>query len=212
MSKQTHRKYKFKGKAFTTYVALSFLFASVFVVLVYFGFNNQIRRYTNIINTVAIKESNKEKKVSFDSKKKKLTSIPAYGSKYGNIKIEKIGLDLPLYFGDNEEILSYGVGHYAGSYFPGEGGSIIIAGHNDPGYFEKILDLVKKDKIVLDLTYGKFEYEVFDVKVVDENDLSAFPISDEKEMLILYTCYPLGVGHKTERFVVYAYRAGDSDA
>ena len=30
-------------------------------------------------------------------------------------------------------------------------------------------------------------------------------------MLIMYTCYPLGVGRKTERFVVYAYKAGDKN-
>lgn len=206
-----HKKYKFKGKAFVTYVALSFLFACVFIVIIHFGLNHTIRRYTNIINTVAIKESNNGRKVKFDSVKKKMTSIPSYGSKYGAIKIDKINLDLPLYFGDNEEILSYGIGHYAGSYFPGEGGSIILAGHNDPGYFEKILELGNKDKIVLELYYGTFEYEVYETKIANENDLSSFPIQDEEEKLILYTCYPLGIGHKTERFIVYAHRVGETN-
>ncbi|MBR3897716.1 MAG: class D sortase [Bacilli bacterium] len=161
---------------------------------------------------MAIKESKNDRKVKFDNAQKKMTSIPSYGSKYGTIKIDKINLDLPLYYGDNEEILSYGIGHYAGSYFPGEGGSVILAGHNDPGYFEKILELGNNDKIVLDLNYGKFDYQIYETRIVSENDLSAFPIQDNEERLILYTCYPLGVGHKTERFVVYAHRVGETDA
>ena len=39
-------------------------------------------------------------------------------------------VNLPVYFGDTLEILKKGVGHSSGSYFPGEGGSIIMAGHN----------------------------------------------------------------------------------
>ena len=206
MSKQTHKKYKFNKKAFATYVAISFLFVCFFIVAIFYGFGGVIKRFTNRINTVTVKANNVSESVTFDSEKKRLSSIPSYGTKYGNIKIDKIDLKLPIYFGDNMEILSYGVGHYAGSYFPGEGGSIILAGHNDPGYFERILELVNDDKIVIETSYGTFDYSVYDTKVVNENDLSAFPIQEDRELLILYTCYPLGVGYKTERFVVYAYR------
>ena len=38
--------------------------------------------------------------------------------------------------GDTLDILRYGVGHYAGSFFPGEGGSVIFAAHNN--YFRKL--------------------------------------------------------------------------
>ena len=176
------------------------------LTLVFYGFGGVIRKYTNRINTVAMKQDNTTEKITFDSVKKRLSSIPSYGTKYGNIKIDKIGLKLPIYFGDSMEILSYGVGHYVGSYFPGEGGSIILAGHNDSGYFERILELVKGDEIVIETGYGTFDYSVSDIKIANENDLSAFPIQEEKELLILYTCYPLGIGYKTERFVVYAYK------
>ncbi len=200
-----HNKRKFSEKAFVTYVAISFLFVCLFILIVYFGLNNKIVRYTSLINTVAIKKNDKEKTVSFDKIKKKLTSYPAYGTKYANIEISKIDLKLPVYFGDNMEILSHGIGHYAGSYFPGEGGTIIYAGHNNRGYFDKILNLKKDDKIVIETNYGSFEYKVYETKIVNENDLSAFAVQSEREELIVYTCYPLGVGHKTERFLVYAY-------
>lgn len=208
MSKKTHKKYKFDKKAFAAYVAISFLFVCFFIVIVFYGFGGVIKKYTNRVNTVAMKPNNTTEKITFDSVKKRLSSIPSYGTKYGNIKIDKIDLELPIYFGDNMEILSYGVGHYSGSYFPGEGGSIILAGHNDSGYLERILELVNGDKIVIETSYGTFDYSVDSAKIVNENDLAAFPIQEEKELLILYTCYPLGVGYKTERFVVYAYRGG----
>ena len=205
------RKKEFKIKIFATYVAISFLFASIFVLITYFPLNNKITKYTNLINTIAINEAKEEKEVSFDNVKKKLTSYPAYGSKYGNVIIDKVNLKLPLYYGDNLEILSHGAGQYAGSYFPGEGGTTIIAGHNDRGYFDKLLGLKKDDKITIDTTYGKFNYHVVETKIVNENDLEAFGVQDKKEFLIMYTCYPLGVGKKTERFVVYADKMGDNN-
>ena len=204
-----HKKLKFNGKVFVTYVAISFLFASIFVLIVFFGLNNKIVRLTALINTFAVERNDKELVAKFDDVKKRLTSYPAYGTKYANIKIDAIDLSLPVYYGDNLEILSHGIGHYAGSYFPGEGGTIILAGHNNSGYFDKILNLKKNDSIAVETGYGTFEYRVDNTNIVSEHDLSAFPIQSEKEMLILYTCYPLGVGHKTQRYVVYAYRAGD---
>ena len=208
MSKLTHKRYVFDFKIFATYVAISFLFACIFIVIIYFGLNKKLSSYINLINTFTIKESKEEKKVLFDKSKMKLKSYPAYGSKYAQIKISSVGIDLPLYYGDNLEVLSHGIGQYAGSYFPGEGGSIILAGHNDPGYFEKLLNVGQGDMVLLSTTYGDFNYKIDSFKVVNENDLSACPVQTEKEMLIMYTCYPLGVGKKTERFVVYAYRVG----
>lgn len=199
-----HKKVKFSKKAFATYVALSFLFVSVFIVIVYFGFNNSIKRYTDLINTAAIKRSDKTRKISFDETKKKLEVMPAYGDKYGTVKIDSIDLKLPLYYGDNTKILSYGIGHYAGSYFPGEGGSIILAGHNDPGYLDRLFEVKQGDMITIDASYGTFKYTVKNTKIVNENDLDSFPIQMNRELLIIYTCYPKGIGHKTERFVVYA--------
>lgn len=208
MSKKTHKKRKFSKKVFASYLALSFFFASFFIVIVYFGLNREITRYTNIINTVAIKQNSNKVKVTFDSVKKKIKEYPEYGSKYGNVIIPKINLQLPLYYGDNLEILSYGIGHYAGSYFPGELGTVILAGHNDPGYLDKLPNLEIGDIIVIETNYGKFEYSAEEINIVKENDTQAFKINEEEEVLI-YTCYPIGIGHKSERFIVRAKRVGE---
>lgn len=205
------RKRKFSKKLFAANVAISFLFVSVFIIITYFGFGRFIERYTNLINVASIKKVKSQRELLFNEKESRLEVIPAYGDKYGTIRIDSINVNLPLYYGDNMEILSYGIGHYAGSYFPGEGGTIILAGHNDAGYLEKLSELKKGQIIVIETKYGTFKYEMDSNRIINENDLSAFPIQNEKEMLIIYTCYPNGIGHKTQRYVVYAYRGDNNE-
>lgn len=201
-------------KRFAKFLAISFFFSAIFVLLFYFIRNDKISYYASLINTTAIKKSDKEKDVIYNQDAKRLISYPAYGKKYAKLKIDKINLDLPIYYGDSMEILRYGVGHYAGSYFPGEGGSIILPAHNTEGFFSRLPELEKNDLIIIEANYGTFKYKVGSHKVVKETDLKAFPIQEEKEMLIMYTCYPINrsvIGRKTERYVVYAYRAEDEN-
>lgn len=60
-------------------------------------------------------------------------------------------------------------------------------------------------KIVIETTYGIYTYEVYDTKIVQDTQLEAAPIQREKEILMLYTCYPVnGLGHATKRFMTYS--------
>ena len=202
-------------KTFATNVAISFFFAAIFILLIYIFGNSKINHYASIINTVAVSEINEKEVASvYKVETKRIINYPSYGKKYGNVVISKINLNLPLYHGDSLSILRYGVGHYAGSYFPGEGGTVILAAHNDVGYFHRLPELEKGDIVKLETNYGTFEYKVDSHKIVKETDLASFPIQKEKDMLIMYTCYPINrsvVGRKTQRYVVYAYLVGDSD-
>ena len=93
----------------------------------------------------------------------------------------------------------------AGSYFPGEGGSIIYMGHNSADTFRRFNELEVGDKIVITTSYGTFEYEIYDYKIVHETAIEELPIQKEKEILMVFTCYPLkNYGHAYERYVVYA--------
>ena len=199
-------------KIFAINIAISFFFASIFITIIYFVFEKKINFYSNLINSLVV-NTDKENEAVFSQEAKRIIALPTYGKRFGTIKIEAINLSLPVYHGDNLQILHYGIGHYAGSYFPGEGGSIIMPGHNNVGVFHDLDKLKKGDKIVIEANYGTFTYEVSDYKVVKETDLDAFPIQKEEELLILYTCWPINrsvVGRKTERFVVYAKKVGES--
>ena len=96
-------------------------------------------------------------------------------------------------------------GHSSGSYFPGEGGSIIYMGHNSKDVFRRFSELEIGDKILVTTSYGEFEYEIYEYKIIHETDLEELPIQKEKEVLMVYTCYPLNnIGYAYQRYVVYA--------
>lgn len=204
-------------KTFATNVAISFFFAAIFVFTTYVLFDKKINYYTSLVNSFAIKQVEKtdREKTTYDLSSKSLINSPLYGQKYATLKIPEIGMSLPIYHGDTLDIMRYGVGHYSGSYFPGETGTILLAAHNDVGFFHEIDRLVKGSKITIEADYGTFEYEVDSYKVVKETDVDAFEIQDKEEKLIMYTCYPIRhgvVGRRTERYVVYAHRVGDTNA
>ena len=148
---------------------------------------------------------------------KQLKNYPEYGTKYATIKIPKIDVDLPVYYGDTLDILKKGVGHSSGSYFPGEGGSIIYMGHNSKKMFRRFSELQKGNEIEVSTTYGDFKYKIYDMQLIKETDVDKLPVQKEKEILklilkndkrkisMVYTCYPFNnIGYATQRYVVYA--------
>ena len=46
---------------------------------------------------------------------------------------------------------------------------------------------------------------MYDTKLIYETQLDMIPIQREKEILMLFTCYPFNnIGYATQRYVVYA--------
>lgn len=198
---------KFSMKNFASHIAISFFYGALFILVFYFFFEEKVSIYLSLINSMAIKESAVMKDVSYNLESKSLINYPKYGTKYAIISIPAIDLTLPVYHGDTKKILKIGVGHYTGSYFPGENGTILYAAHNNPGYFQKLDQLKENDLIKIETIYGTFNYQVQNYKIVKETDLSSFPIQHDEEILIMYTCWPINrsiVGRKKERYVVYA--------
>ena len=174
--------------------------------IVYVLFADAISEAVSLVDMVSIKTSEKVlEDVKIDLKTKNLQNYPEYGSKYGMIKIPSLNIDLPLYYGDSLSIIRYGIGHSSGSYFPGEGGSILCVGHNTSGMLRSLTKIKKGAEIIIETTYGKYTYKVYDTKVVKQTELEAAPIQRDKEILMLYTCYPINsIGHAQNRFFTYA--------
>lgn len=209
-----NKKLKFKGKKFASNIAISFFFAALFVVGFYLFVENTVSSYVSLINTAAVKGTDEEKLAKYDRDTKKLIAYPKFGSKYATIEIASINLKLPVYYGDTKKILKLGVGHYNGSYFPGENGTIIYAAHNNPGYFNKLDQVKIGDEIIIKASYGTFKYQAYETKIVKETDLASFDVNDDEEILLLYTCWPINrsvFGRKTQRYIVYAKKIGDND-
>ena len=188
------------------------LIVALFIVIIILGgikisLGQKIDEAILLVNQVAIKvhRTFEEKPTTIDTSSKRLQNYPEYGTQYATIEIPKIGIELPVYYGDTLEILKKGVGHSSGSYFPGEGGSIIYMGHNSKNVFRRFSELQIGNEIKVTTTYGEYNYKIYDMKLINETETDKLPIQDEKEILMVYTCYPFNnIGYATQRYVVYA--------
>lgn len=130
--------------------------------------------------------------------------IPDVGAHYGQLSSLRLGMDVPVYFGDTDKILARGAGHFSGSRLPGFGGVVLVSGHNNT--FFRLLEGVRKgDLFTFTTNYGVYAYRVRDVKILRFDDPKAVDLEKGVEELVLYTCYdfnPLS-GRKLERFFVY---------
>ena len=200
--------YKYIGKTIKATI-LNIIVALILIIIVVgavkFRFGARIEDAVSLANKITIDVDNKEEVKPIEISEKKIKNYPEYGTKYATIEIPKIDVDLPVYFGDTLEVLKKGVGHSSGSYFPGEGGSIVYAGHNAKKTFRRLGELQIGDEIVVKATYGTYTYKVYDMKLIKETDIQELPIQREKEILMIYTCYPFNnIGYATQRYVVYA--------
>lgn len=182
------------------------LFITVILLgIVYFLFGAKIEETMSLISKVSIGVSNQSEVANTVINDKKIKNYPEYGTKYATIKIPKIDVDLPVYYGDTLDILKKGVGHSSGSYFPGEGGSIIYMGHNSKKMFRRFSELQIGNEIEVTTTYGNFKYKIYDMQLIKETEVDKLPIQEDKEILMVYTCYPFNnIGYATQRYVVYA--------
>lgn len=134
-----------------------------------------------------------------------LKSYPSFGKQYATLKIDKIGINAPIFFGLNDEIILQGIGHDTGSYLPGENGSIIMCEHNYMNNFSRLGELQNRDIIEIKTNYGDFYYQIYDSKIVLETETDKLPIQYDHESLMIYTCYPFNNSEYTnQRYVIYA--------
>lgn len=94
---------------------------------------------------------------------------------------------------------------------PGQNGNTVISGHSsndviDPGGYKFIfarLDKLKKgDTIYLNYKGTRYTYSVTGTKVVKPTELKALQVGDDKPVLTLITCTPLGTS--LNRLLVFA--------
>lgn len=182
------------------------LFITVAIILsIYLFFGAGIDENISLINKVAIDIENKQVEATVINSENKIENYPEYGTQYATIEIPKIDVNLPVYFGDTLEILKKGVGHSSESYFPGEGGTIIYMGHNSQKMFRRFSELQIGNEIIVKTNYGEYKYKIYDMQLIKETETEKLPIQKEKEILMVYTCYPFNnIGYATQRYVVYA--------
>jgi sortase A len=125
------------------------------------------------------------------------------GQAIGRIIVPRMGLDMVVVNGTDEETLKKGPGHYLGSALPGQGRLVYIAGHRTTylAPFAKIDQLHKGDRVTVVMPYATFVYRVSGYRIVPADDLEVLR-SPGHEVLELQACHPRFFA--THRFIAYA--------
>lgn len=130
--------------------------------------------------------------------------MPTYGTHYASLSIESAAIQTDLYFGDSSAVLKKGVGQFIGSFIPGYGRPLLIGGHNN-GSFNSLQFVKAGDIVTIKTNYGIYQYAVTETKIALASDTKAYDLGQDKEQLILYTCYPFNtLGLTSKRYFVYA--------
>ena len=131
------------------------------------------------------------------------------GSAIGRIRVPRLHLNMVFVNGTDHETLKKGPGRYLGSYMPGEGQLIYVAGHRTTylAPFSHIDALRPGDRVTLQMPYGTFVYVITHHVIVPADDLAVLR-SHGKEVLALQACHPRFFA--THRYIAYARLAGFS--
>lgn len=125
------------------------------------------------------------------------------GDPVGRLRVPRLGLSTVVIAGTDAESLKKGPGWYSGSYLPGEGELVYIAGHRTTylAPFAHIDRLQPGDPVWLDMPYGTFLYRVRSHAIVPADDLDRLR-SRGREVVALQACHPRFFA--THRYIVYA--------
>ncbi len=177
-----------------------------FLLLAYGGFqlysssakeSKRLEEAKTIISDEVITGINNVSPFNYDSIK--------VGDTVGVFYIPRLDREIPIIEGTDEEELAQGVGHYAGTGYPGENKQILLSGHRDT-VFRQFGELEDGGELHVKMEHGTFIYEIRDHKIVDADDTTVIDPSRTDEVLTVSTCYPFSfIGSAPDRYVIYAY-------
>ena len=127
----------------------------------------------------------------------------------GYLKIDRIGIELPIYHGTSDDVLNKGVGHLEGSSLPvgGENTHCVMSAHRGLPSSKLFTDLDRMEIgdtfqiVVLDQV---LTYQVDFVKIIEPTDVSDLQIIEGGDYCTLFTCTPYGIN--THRLLVRGVR------
>ncbi len=125
------------------------------------------------------------------------------GQAIGWIVVPRLGLRMVLVNGTDDGSLERGPGRYLGSYMPGEGRLVYVAGHRTTflAPFAHIDAIRAGDAVWLRMPYATFLYRAVRHVIVPATDLAVLR-SPHHELLALQACHPRFFA--TDRYIVYA--------
>lgn len=133
----------------------------------------------------------------------------AGSSLIGYLKIDKIGVELPIYHGTSAEVLNRGVGHLEGSSLPvgGESTHSVMSAHRGLPSAKLFTDLDRLeigDTFRITILDQVLTYMVDQIKVVTPREFDDLRIMEGMDYCTLFTCTPYGIN--THRLLVRGIR------
>lgn len=125
------------------------------------------------------------------------------------VQIPKIGVQLPVYHGTNNDSLDRGIGHLLGSSLPvgGESTHSILTAHSGMAsqkMFSDLPQLEVGDVFYLKVLGETLAYQVDQIHTVLPHDTTYLGIEQSEDLCTLVTCTPFGVN--THRLLVRGFR------
>ena len=131
------------------------------------------------------------------------------------LKIDKLGLNLPVYHGTTEDVLQKYVGHIEGTSLPigGKGSHCGLSGHRGlpSAVLFTNLDRMEVGDVFSIIILGEEHfYQIDQIVTVLPNDLSPLAIDAEMDYCTLVTCTPYG--ENTHRLMIRGVRIEEEKA
>lgn len=131
------------------------------------------------------------------------------GETMGTIEIPSINVELPIYHGISEDVLSQGIGHMSNSSLPvgGLGTHSALTGHRGmpSSVLFRNLDKVTEDDLFYIHTLDEtLAYKVDDIKIVLPSETNWLEMKEDKDYVTLITCEPYMIN--THRLLVRGER------
>lgn len=127
----------------------------------------------------------------------------------GYITIPDLNVELPIYHGTSESVLSKAAGHLEGSSLPvgGENTHCVISAHRglpSAKLFTNLDQVEVGDRFSMKILDRTLTYEVFEISVVKPDEIERLGIEEGKDLCTLVTCTPYGIN--SHRLLVHGKR------
>lgn len=138
-----------------------------------------------------------------------LSEYGIYNNVIGYINIPKMNVELPILLGANSANMLKGAVHLTETSYPigGINTNSVIAAHRGYGkasLFRNIEKLEVGDEIFIKNFKEELTYVVYDIKIIEPDDVSELKVQDGEDIITLITCHPYRVN--SHRYIVKAKR------
>lgn len=151
---------------------------------------------------------NSDTEILSDESYEKQLNISGNGT-MGSLDIPKINVELPIYHGTDDTVLSNGIGHLQGTSLPVGGANThcVLTGHRGLPSSKLLIrldEMVEGDLFFLRIGNETLAYKVNKIQIVEPEDVSGLQIEAGEDLVTLVTCTPYGIN--THRLLVTGKR------